>query len=141
MAATILVAEDNEKNRQLIRDILLYHGFQVFEAENGAVAIEKAIRQRPDLILMDIQMPVMDGMTAARLIRTDPSLQGIPVIALTSFAMTGDRERLLEAGFDDYIAKPIDTRQLPEIVKRNLGNGIHEGNGIRPLSTGGTETC
>ena len=120
MAKKILIVEDNKKNRMLIMDILLYHGYEVIEAENGAVAIVKVKEQRPDLILMDIQMPVMDGMAAAKIIKADPETKGIPMIALTSFAMKGDRERFLEAGFDDHIAKPIDTRKLPEMVKRYL---------------------
>lgn len=116
----ILVVEDNEKNRLLVRDIMKYHGYEVLEAANGIEGIQMAKDHMPDLILMDIQMPVMDGMTASRTIKNDPETRGIKIIALTSFAMKGDREKILEAGFDDYIAKPIDTRQLPEIVKKLL---------------------
>jgi two-component system cell cycle response regulator DivK len=122
MAATILIVEDNEKNRRLIKDVLEYHGYLVIEAPNGAEGARLAIERKPDLILMDIQMPVMDGMSAAKLIRSDPAMQGIRMIALTSFAMKGDRERFLEAGFDDYLAKPVDTRKLPGIVKKHLAN-------------------
>jgi CheY-like chemotaxis protein len=118
MAVKILVVEDNEKNRTLIRDVLEYHGYEVRTAADGASGIAAAKEFLPDVMLMDIQMPVMDGLTAARLIRDDPAMKNIRLIALTSFAMRGDRERMLEAGFDDYIAKPIDTRKLPELVRR-----------------------
>lgn len=120
MSMKILVVEDNDKNRILIRDVLEYYGYQVLEAGNGAVGKAMAKEHRPDLILMDIQMPILDGMSAAKTIRDDPETRGIKMIALTSFAMKGDRERFLEAGFDDYIAKPIDTRKLPELVKKYL---------------------
>lgn len=116
----ILVVEDNEKNRRLLKDVLEYHGYDVIEAENGEMAIEKAKERKPDLIIMDIQMPVMDGMAAAKAIRGDAETKRIPIIALTSFAMKGDRERFMEAGFDDYIAKPIDTRKLPGVIKKRL---------------------
>lgn len=123
MSKKILVVEDNEKNRMLIKDILLYHGYVVFEAENGKTGVELAKQHLPDLILMDIQMPVMDGFTAIALLREDPATKSIRMIALTSFAMKGDREKIMRAGFDDYIAKPIDTRKLPEIVKKYAGSG------------------
>jgi len=118
MGVKILVVEDNEKNRILIRDLLEYHGYEVLEAVNGEAGAKMARTHRPDLILMDIQMPVMDGLTAVKLLKSDPETKNIRLIALTSFAMKGDRERFLKAGFDDYIAKPIDTRTLPEIVQR-----------------------
>ena len=118
MSATILVVEDNEKNRRLIKDVLEYHGCLVIEATNGAEGAQLARERLPDLIFMDIQMPVMDGMAAAKLIRDDTATRAIPMIALTSFAMKGDRERFLAAGFDDYLAKPIDTRKLPDLVKK-----------------------
>ncbi len=121
MAAKILVVEDNERNRKLIRDILEYYGYEVREARDGASGAAAAREWLPQLIIMDIQMPILDGLRAARTIRDDPVTKGIPLIALTSFAMKGDREKFLEAGFDDYIAKPIDTRRLPELVRRYLG--------------------
>lgn len=117
----VLVIEDNEKNRVLVRDVLKYYGYEVIEARDGEEGIRAARQQMPDLILMDIQMPVMDGITAGRTIRNDPDTREIKLIAITSFAMKGDRERILEAGFDDYIAKPIDTRQLPELARKWLG--------------------
>ena len=117
----ILVVEDNEKNRRLIVDVLKYYKYNVIEAVNGEEAVTSAVSQLPDLILMDIQMPVMDGFTAFKLLRENPATKDIKVIALTSFAMAGDREKILSAGFDDYIAKPMDTRALPEIVKMYVG--------------------
>ncbi|MEW6714649.1 MAG: response regulator [Nitrospirota bacterium] len=117
----ILVVEDNDKNLRLIGDILRYYKYEVIEAANGEEAVTSAIAQLPDLILMDIQMPIMDGFTALKLLRENPATKDIKVIALTSFAMAGDREKILSAGFDDYIAKPMDTRALPEIVKKYLG--------------------
>lgn len=118
MSSKILVVEDNEKNRILIRDVLEYYGYQVLEAGNGAEGTAMAKEHKPDLIIMDIQMPVMDGMSAAKIIKNDPETREIKMIALTSFAMKGDKERFMAAGFDDYIAKPIDTRMLPELVKK-----------------------
>jgi CheY-like chemotaxis protein len=120
MSYRILIVEDNEKNLKLIADILTYHGYEIIEAGDGATGVKLAGEQKPDLILMDIQMPVMDGMAAIAILRDDPETRGIKVIALTSFAMKGDKERFMKAGFADYIAKPIDTRQLPEIVKKHL---------------------
>ena len=114
----ILIVEDNEKNRLLIKDILLYYGYEVIEAENGKEGLEQAKKHLPDLILLDIQMPVMDGFTAIKMLKDDPATKNIKIIALTSFAMKGDRENIMEAGFDDYIAKPFDTRKLPEMVKK-----------------------
>jgi CheY-like chemotaxis protein len=121
MAKKILVVEDNINNRLLIKDILVFHGYEVIEAENGEQGVELAKMHQPDLILMDIQMPIIDGFTAMRMIKGDPATRSIRVIALTSFAMKGDREKIMQAGFDDYIAKPIDTRKLPEIVMKLAG--------------------
>lgn len=121
MSKRILIIEDNEVNRRLMRDVLLYHGFEVIEASNGKKGIELALKQRPDLILLDMQMPVMDGFEVLRVIRNNPDLRGIKIITVTSFAMVGDKERILKAGADDYIAKPIDTRELPKRVKMMLG--------------------
>jgi CheY-like chemotaxis protein len=124
MPSKILVVEDNEKNRTLIRDILLYRGYEVIEAENGEKGVEQAKKHVPDLILMDIQMPVMDGFKAIAILKSDPATNSIRMIALTSFAMKGDKERFLEAGFDDYIAKPINTRALPELVKKYIKSEV-----------------
>lgn len=117
----ILIVEDNEKNRVLVRDILSFHGYSVLEAADGTEGLEIAVEHKPDLILMDIQMPVMDGLTAIKALRDISETREIKVIALTSFAMKGDKEKIMGAGFDGYITKPINTRQLPEIVKKSLG--------------------
>lgn len=120
MPKKVLVVEDNKSNLTLIRDILRYHHYEVIEAENGEVGVKKAVEHVPDLILLDIQMPVMDGFTALKQLKNSEKTKNIKVIALTSFAMVGDRDKILSAGFDDYIAKPIRTRELPEIVKRYI---------------------
>ena len=127
MAAKILVVEDNAQNRLLMVDILKCHGYEVLEAKDGAEGIQMAAELQPDLILLDMQMPVMDGIQAARLLKSNPATRSIKILAVTSFAMKGDRERILEAGADEYIAKPINTRQLPELVRRMLGLGEGDG--------------
>lgn len=120
MSRKILIIEDNEVDRRLIRDILQYHGFEVIEASDGKEGIDMAIKQRPDLILLDMQLPVMDGFEVLRVIRNNQDLNNIRIITVTSMAMTGDRETILKAGADDYISKPVDTRELPKIIKRVL---------------------
>jgi CheY-like chemotaxis protein len=120
MARKILVVEDNDKNRKMIKDILQYYGYEVLEAENGKIGVDLTKQHLPDLVIMDIQMPVMDGFTAIALLKDDPATKSIRVLALTSFAMKGDREKIMQAGFDDYIAKPLDTRKLPETVNKWL---------------------
>lgn len=117
MAIRILIVEDNENNRILLHDILTFHGYEVALATDGQEGMTLARELRPELILMDIQMPVMDGMTAVALLREDPATQKIKIIALTSFAMKGDKEKYLAAGFDGYLSKPINTRELQENVK------------------------
>lgn len=121
MPKKILIAEDNKKNRLLITDILKYFGYEVIEAVNGAEGIEMAKAHMPDLIIMDIQMPVMNGFEAIKALKNDPVTQYIKIIALTSFAMAEDREKVMKAGADDYISKPLNTRILPEIVKKYIG--------------------
>ena len=96
-------------------------GYDVLEARDGMEGLQMARDHQPDLILLDMQMPVMDGLEAARRLKADPSTSGIKILAVTSFAMKGDRERILEAGCDEYMAKPIDTRQLPIMVRHLLG--------------------
>ena len=121
MAKKILIVEDNEVNRVLMQDLLTYHGYEIIEAADGAEGIEKAKEYSPDLILMDMQMPVMDGIQAVAHLKADPETRDIKIISITSFAMKGDRERFLQAGCDEYMSKPIDTRELPKLVKRLLG--------------------
>ena len=126
MKRTILIVEDNDNNRLLLRDILNFHDFTVLEANNGVEGIEMVRQNIPDLVLMDIQMPVMDGLTATKILKEDPLTSRVKIIALTSFAMRGDREKILAAGFDDYIAKPINTRELPQIINSHLEHGKHD---------------
>jgi len=122
MAKVILVVEDNSANRTLLRDILIYRGYEVIEAENGRVGLELAAERMPDLILMDVQMPVMDGYTAIAILKKDPKTKHIKVIAVTSFAMAGDRKKVMDAGADGYISKPISTKELPKLVEELIGN-------------------
>lgn len=118
MMARVLVAEDNEKNRILLRQVLAFCGLEMIEATDGAECLNLVKEQRPDLILMDLQMPVMDGYTAITALKNDPRTKDIPIISVTSFAMMGDREKAFEAGTDDYIAKPIDIKELIEQMKK-----------------------
>jgi CheY-like chemotaxis protein len=120
MPEKILVVEDNEQNRILMRQILTYHGYDVLEATDGLTGLEMARAHMPALILLDIQMPVMNGFAVIRELRNNPELRKIKAIAVTSFAMKGDREKALQAGFDEYVTKPIDTREFPELVKQVL---------------------
>jgi len=125
MAEKILVVEDNEQNRVLMRQILTNHGYEVLEATDGLAGLEMARAQLPDLILLDIQMPVMNGFAVIRELRNDPEVAKIKAIAVTSFAMKGDRERALQAGFDEYVTKPVDTRKFVELVKEILSGVQH----------------
>jgi len=120
MAEKILLIEDNEQNRILMRQILVRKGYDLLEAKDGLTGIEMARAHMPALILLDIQMPVMNGFMVIRELRNDAELRNIKVIAVTSFAMKGDREKALQAGFDEYVTKPIDTRTFPELVKQIL---------------------
>ena len=109
----ILVVEDNVLNLKLVRDVLQVAGFEVIEATTGEQGIMLAIEGRPDLILMDLQLPGIDGSEALRAIRQDPRTTAIPVVAVSAFAMKADRERALREGFDGYLEKPISIRALP----------------------------
>ncbi len=109
---TILVVEDNELNMKLVKTLLEFGGYRVLTAPDAEKGVQLAREHRPDLILMDIQLPGMDGLTATGIIKNDPDIGQTPVIALTSFAMQGDEEKALEAGCDGYITKPIDTRDF-----------------------------
>lgn len=121
MAGKILVVEDNELNRILLKDVLEHYGYEVTEAVNGAEGLERARAHPPGLLFLDIQMPVMDGFAVIRALRNEPVPGLGKIIALTSFAMRGDRERIMAAGFDGYLTKPIDTRELPHMVRAWLG--------------------
>jgi two-component system cell cycle response regulator DivK len=119
----VLVVEDNEKNRKLARDLLSFRGFRVAEATTATDALIAARAEPPDLVLMDVALPDMDGVEALRLLRDDPLTSDVPVVAVTAFALKGDRERLLDEGFDGYVAKPIDVRTFVDALLsiRNLG--------------------
>jgi len=114
----VLVVEDNEKNMKLLRDILTAKGYRTLEATSGARAVELATEHAPDLVLMDIQLPDLDGSEALARLRADERTTSIPVLAVTAQAMYGDRERFLTAGFDGYISKPVDVIELLAIVRR-----------------------
>ena len=116
----ILYIEDDSSNRLLVRRILEAEGYSVTEATDGLAGLEMAARMQPDLILLDINLPEMDGYDLARRFRETPNLQRVPILALTANVMKGDRERTLEAGCDGYIQKPIDVDRLPEQVKEIL---------------------
>jgi CheY-like chemotaxis protein len=118
--ARILVVDDNLTNLKLAVDVLEFEGYGVLRAENAEVAEEVIRRSPPDLILMDIQMPGMDGLTLTRKLKADPTTCDIPVVAMTSFAMKGDEEKAVEAGCAGYLTKPIDTRKLPAYVAEFL---------------------
>ncbi len=112
----ILVVEDNEKNRILFRDILQVRGYKTLEAETGEQAMVLLQKERPDLILMDIQLPGKDGITITKEIKANAATKDIPVFALTSYAMKGDRERMMEAGFNNYMSKPIKVREFLKTI-------------------------
>ena len=122
MSKRILVIEDNEQNRILMRQILQHHSYEVLEAVDGAAGLAMAKEHMPDLILLDLQMPVMDGFAVIGEIRKTPALNRLKVMAVTSFAMKGDREKALAVGFNEYVTKPIDTRKFIEVVKGMLSN-------------------
>ncbi|HWQ70577.1 MAG TPA: response regulator [Patescibacteria group bacterium] len=117
----ILHVEDNQYNRKIVRDLLSKNNYEIMEAHNGEAALDALARQRPDLILMDIQLPKLSGLEVTRRIRADPSLAQIPVIAITSFALSGDERTAFEAGCSAYIAKPFSPRDLLEMIRRFLG--------------------
>jgi len=120
MSKCILVVEDQEDNRQIVRDLLTTTDYQVMEAENAEEALAAVAKQRPDLILMDIQLPIMDGYEATRRIKADPGLNGIPIIAVTSYALSGDEEKARAAGCDDFVPKPFSPRELLAKIRKYL---------------------
>ena len=116
----ILVVEDNDKNRKLVRDLLTVKGYQLLEVETGEDGVRVARERHPSLILMDIQLPGMNGIEALRQLRADPSTAAIPVVAVTASAMTQDRQKIMAAGFDAYQAKPISVRPFLALVREVL---------------------
>ena len=119
---TILIVEDNEDNRLIYSQYLTHAGYRVLEAGNGAEGLDTARREHPDIILMDISMPVMDGLTATRHLKADPDLKAIPVVALTAHAMATDEQLAREAGCDAYVSKPVMPRDVRAEVERWIGS-------------------
>lgn len=122
MPHTILVADDNDQNRLLLRDVLQISGFDVLLAENGEETVRLAREHHPDLILMDIQMPVMNGLEAGKQLRCDPRTKDICILALSCAVMIDDKDNFFTTGFDGYIDKPIDIRMLPKTIMKYLAN-------------------
>ena len=122
MSKQILVVDDQDDLRGVLRDLLIGSGYTVIEAADGQTGVAKAKSDRPDLILMDIQMPVIDGYEATRLIKVDPNLKPIPIVAVSSFAMKGDEEKARAAGCDHYVTKPYSPMQLLRLIRGFLGD-------------------
>ncbi len=116
----ILIVEDNEKNRKLERDLLAFHGYRIAEAETAEDGLRLALESPPALILMDIQLPGMNGIEALGRLRADPRTRGIPVIAVTASAMSQDRKKIMSAGFDGYQSKPINVKEFVAAVRQTL---------------------
>ena len=123
MIKRVLVVDDQVDNRTILRDLLGSVGIQVLEAENGAIGVQMAMNLQPDLILMDIQMPEMDGYEASRRIKAVPALAAVPIIAVTSYALSGDEDKARAAGCDDYVTKPYSPRALLVKVRNWLDKG------------------
>ena len=122
MSKRILVVEDQDDNRRIIRDLLSSVGYEMIEALDGAAGVRLAASEHPDLILMDIQLPVLDGYEATRRIRENAELSQIPIVAVTSYALSGDDAKALEAGCNAYIAKPFSPRELLATIRGLLGD-------------------
>jgi two-component system cell cycle response regulator DivK len=120
MPRKILIVEDNEDSRELVVKVLKNKGFLTVEAADGEEAVDKAISEKPELILLDISIPKMDGYEVAKKLKSLEEFREIPIIALTAHAMKGDRERVIAAGFEGYISKPINVRELPEQIRSYL---------------------
>lgn len=121
MAKTVLIVEDNELNMKLFRDLLEAHGYQTVGTSSGVEAYDLVRDVRPDLVLMDIQLPQVSGLDVTRRIKQDPELRSIPVVAVTAFAMKGDEERIREGGCEAYLSKPISVGHFIETVRRFIG--------------------
>jgi two-component system cell cycle response regulator DivK len=121
MSKRILVVEDQEDNRAILRDVLSAAGYDLIEAESGDRAKPLAEEHRPDLILMDIQLPILDGYSATRQIKADPQLRTIPIIVVTSYALSGDEAKARDAGCDDYVTKPFSPKMLLGKIRKHLG--------------------
>ena len=118
--ARVLVVEDNFMNKVLVREMLVLHGYEVLEAETGEEAVDMIVRERPDIVLMDINLPAMDGIAATKLIKEKEGFKDTYVIAITAAAMKGDERDFIDKGFDGYVAKPIDIKKLLEALEKGL---------------------
>ena len=123
MTDLVLIVEDNDKNLKLARDLLRYHGFETIEATSAEDGIPLAVERKPRLILMDIQLPGMDGVSALEKLRADTATAAIPIVAMTASVMREDRERFDKAGFDGFITKPIDVKTFPELIRGHIKSG------------------
>jgi len=121
MSVTVLYVEDNASNRKIVRDLLGFRGYRVVEAVDGEEALAVAERERPDLILMDVQLPRVSGLEATRRIKARPDLAHIPIVAVTSFALSGDDQQAFAAGCSAYVAKPYSPRELLRVIQDILG--------------------
>src|SRR6267154_2334429 len=133
----ILIAEDNPVNRELLRELLEMRGHTVVEACDGEEALRSIEQAQPDLVLLDIGMPLLDGFGVIRKIRENPRFASMPVVAVTAYAMRGDREKILSSKFDGYLSKPVDARSLGEELDRLLSTG---GTAISENLTSGSQT-
>ncbi len=129
MKQRILVVEDQEDNRRIMRDLLVNAGYEVIEAVNGVEAVAMAASAKPDLILMDLQLPLIDGLEATRRIKAEPASREMPVIAVTSYALSGDNEKALAAGCDAYFSKPVSPRRLLAKIEAVLPKPDRQGGG------------
>ncbi len=120
MKEKILIVEDNPQNMRLIEMVLGAKGYTLLRATDGEEALDMAMTERPDLIIMDVWLPKMDGLEVTRRLRETPAFSRTPIIGVTAYAMKGDREKVIESGCDAYLSKPIDTRELPEVIAEML---------------------
>ena len=120
MPKKILIVEDDPRNIRVVVMALRPHGYTLLEATDGEEALKIAVREQPDLIIMDIQLPKMSGLEVARRLRETPAFSHTPIIAITAYAMKGDKEKAIESGCDAYLSKPINTRELPEVIAEML---------------------
>ena len=124
MAKSILIVEDNQTNAQLLKDVLVIKYYDVNVVTNGDDALASIEKSKPDLVLMDVQLPGMDGYEVTCKMRENPQTKELPIIAVTAYALKGDREKAMEAGCDGYMSKPINTRELPKMVERLIGKAV-----------------
>lgn len=123
----VLLVEDNYMNKVLVREILAINGYEIIEAKSGTEALKVLTTERPDIILMDLHLPEMDGITATRIIKSEERNKAIPVLALTASAMKGEEGNILNKGFDGYVAKPIEVKKLLDTISLSLGERKKEG--------------